>query len=273
MDKLVTYSRPSLSRLTVLLTFAGAIACPVMAIHGQGTSNSTAGSEEPVAASGDRTSRNAIPRSPEEIVDALGYPFVVPFALASVIAMWFAIERFVVLRRRRVIPKTFVERFLAQIASGQLDPERALSVCDDNGSPMAQVFAHGIRKWGKPSVEVEQAIIDGGERQVAYLRRHIRVLNGVATVTPLIGLLGTVIGMIQAFNEIANADAMGKSQELAVGIALALLTTAAGLMIAIPALILYMYLAGKVDALVIEMDHVAQQVVHLISAENLPTRR
>ena len=173
------------------------------------------------------------------------------------------------LRRGRVIPRPFVDRFVQHLEQGKLDPDKALQLCEENGSPLAAVFAHGVRKWGKPSVEVEQAIIDGGERQVSQLRKHLRVLNGVATVTPLIGLLGTVIGMIQAFNKIANSSAMGKADELAVGIALALLTTAVGLMIAIPSLIMYMYLAGRVDALVMEMDHLAQDVVHLISAEAL----
>ena len=97
----------------------------------------------------------------------------------------------------------------------------------------------------------------------------LKVLNGVATVTPLVGLLGTVTGMIQAFNQIANMGALGKAEELAVGIGVALLTTAAGLMIAIPSLIMYMYLSGRVDAVVMEMDEAAQNVLHLISAEAL----
>ena len=216
-----------------------------------------------------RVRRSGIPRTPSEIVDALGYSFVVPFLIASVVAVWYCIERTVVLRRRRVIPKAFVDRFLSQLLSGQMQPQQALQICERNGSPVAQIFAHGIRKWGKPSVEVEQAIIDGGERQVSQLKKNLRVLNGVATVCPLIGLLGTVIGMIQAFNEIANADAMGRANELAVGIALALLTTAVGLLIAIPSLIMYMYLSGRVDALVIDMDDLSQNVVHAISAEGL----
>lgn len=214
----------------------------------------------------------AIPRTPSEIADAMGYVFLGSFLVASVIAVWFAIERIVVLRRGRVIPRPFVERFLQHLEQGKLDREQALRLCEENGSPVAAVFAHGIRKWGKPSVEVEQAIIDGGERQVSQLRKHLRVLNGVATVTPLLGLLGTVIGMIAAFNRIASTNAMGKPEELAVGIALALLTTAAGLMIAIPSLIVYMYLAGRVDALVMDMDQLAQNVVHLISAEGLAHR-
>lgn len=215
------------------------------------------------------TAPKAIPLTPREFAEALGWYFLAPFALASFIAIWFGIERLIVLRRGRVIPRAFVERFLDHMEQGKLDPDSALQLCEENGSPVAEVFAHGVRKWGKPSVEVEQAIIDGGERQVSQLRRHLRVLNGVSTVTPLLGLLGTVVGMIMAFNDIASGDAMGKPEQLALGIAMALLTTAVGLTIAIPALILYLYLSSRVDALVMEMDLLAQNVVHLISYEAL----
>lgn len=219
-----------------------------------------------------QSGRSAIPRTPMEIVSALGIPFVVLFGIASVMALWFGIERLVQLRRRRVIPSHFVDRFLMHLRNGQLEPRQALSICRDNGSPIAEVFSHGVRKWGKPSVEVEQAIIDGGERQVSLLRKHLRVLNGVATVAPLIGLLGTVIGMIQAFNDIASSSAMGDPKQLAVGIGLALLTTAVGLCIAIPALTLYMFLASRVDTLVMEMDKLSQNIVQLISQEALLAR-
>ena len=212
--------------------------------------------------------RQVIPSTPEDIIEEMGY-FLLPFVIASIISMWFIIERLVILRSGRVIPKHFVSRFLKLLRDGKLNARSALKLCEENPSPIAHVFAHGVRKWGKPSVEVEQAIIDGGERQLSQLRKHLRVINGVATVAPLMGLLGTVIGMIQAFNEIANSSAMGKAEELAVGIAMALLTTAFGLGIAIPSLIMYMYLAGRVDGLVMEMDQNAQDLVHLISAEGL----
>ncbi len=231
------------------------------AANGQSTANENA--ETP------RSQGMTIPYTPGELVDAVGWYFLAPFLFASFIAIWFGIERLVVLRRGRVIPRAFVDRFLQHLEQGKLDQDSALELCEENGSPVASVFAHGVRKWGKPSVEVEQAIIDGGERQVSQLRKHLRILNGVSTVTPLVGLLGTVIGMILAFNEIAAADALGKADKLAVGIAMALLTTALGLMIAIPALILYMFLAGRVDSLVMEMDLLAQDVVHLISMEAL----
>lgn len=213
----------------------------------------------------------SLPTNIIEIVRSLNL-WIIPFGLATLIAIWFTTERIVVLRRGRVIPKPFVQRFLKLLEEGDLDRDEALQVCEENGSPVAMVFAHGVRKWGKPSVEVEQAIIDGGERQLSGLKRHLRVINGVATVTPLIGLLGTVWGMLESFNKVAVAGAMGRPEELASGIALALVTTATGLIIAIPSLIAYMYLSGRVDALVMEMDELAQRVVWSISGEGLTER-
>jgi biopolymer transport protein ExbB len=210
-----------------------------------------------------------IPTRPLEIIEALGVPFIIAFGICSVITVWFSIERLVVLRRGRVIPRPFVERFLQNLEQGNLDPEEALRLCDENGSPIAQIFAHGVRKWGKSSVEVEQAIIDGGERQVSQLRAHLRVLNAVAVITPLLGLLGTVIGMIQCFNDIAAAQGMGKADQLAGGIGIALLATAAGLFVAIPSLSMYQFLAGRVDALTVDLDLLSQNIVHLVSAEAL----
>lgn len=199
--------------------------------------------------------------------------FMLPIVVASVISFWFAIERLLILRRSTVIPYAFVTRFLEHLDQDRLDQHLAVKLCDENSSPVAHVFAHGVRKWGKPSVEIEQAIIDGGERQVSYLRKHLRVLNGVATVAPLLGLLGTVVGMIMAFNEMAEGVAIDKSVQLAGGIGVALLTTAGGLTVAIPSLILYMYLSGRVDLLVMEMDALAQKVVSMISAEALTERK
>ena len=130
-----------------------------------------------------------------------------------------------------------------------------------------------IRKWGKPAVEVEQAVLDEGERIGNVLRRYLRVINGISTVSPLLGLVGTVWGMMQAFNVIATSSAMGRAEMLAGGISVALITTAAGLMVAIPAMILYLYFVGRVDSLVMEIDRHGQELVNLISAEALEERK
>jgi biopolymer transport protein ExbB len=218
---------------------------------------------------------NALTRNlPTKLVDfirALDW-FLWPFVACSLIAIWFTVERLVVLRRGRVIPMSFVLRFLKLLEEGDLTRDEALEICLKNDSPIAHIFAHGVRKWDKPSVEVEQAIIDGGERQVSALRSHLRVINGVATIAPMFGLLGTVWGMLESFSTVADAGTLGKTAQLAAGIATALVTTAVGLGIAIPSLISYMYLSGRVDALVLEMDELAQNVVHCISSESLADR-
>ena len=201
-----------------------------------------------------------------------GGPLMIPIGVCSLILVAVVFERMISLRRGRVIPKPFVTRFVQQIREGQLDREQALKLCHENGSPVADVLAGAVRKWGRPGVEVEQAVIDAGERTTNGLRRYLRVFNGVATVTPLLGLLGTVVGMIRAFNAIATADAMGRPELLATGISQALLTTAAGLTVAIPALILYMYFVSRVDRLIIDIDALGQQLVNTISAEELQNK-
>lgn len=196
-----------------------------------------------------------------------GGPLMIPIALCSFLLLVFVFERIISLRRGRIIPRPFVTRFLEQLTEGQLERATALELCDQNRSPVAEVFAAAVRKWGRPSVEVEQAIIDAGERVTNELRKYLRVINGICTVSPLLGLLGTVTGMINCFNTIATANAMGRHELLAGGIGEALLTTAAGLCVAIPAMIAYLYFVSRVDRLLTEIDGLGQQVVGVISAE------
>jgi biopolymer transport protein ExbB len=196
-----------------------------------------------------------------------GGPLMIPIGICSVILLVFVFERAISLRRGRVIPRPFVKRFLQQLRDGQLGPESALELCDKNPSPVADVFAAAIRKWGRPAVEVEQAIIDAGERVTNELRKYLRVINGVSTISPLLGLLGTVLGMIQTFNTIAVGDAMGRPEMLAGGIGQALLTTAGGLCVAIPALIAYLYFVGRVDRLITDIDGLGQRIVDVIAGE------
>ncbi len=196
-----------------------------------------------------------------------GGPLMIPIGMCSVILLVFVLERLISLRRGRVVPRPFVRRFLQQLRDGQLSVESALELCDKNRSPVAEVFAAAIRKWGRPAVEVEQAIIDAGERVTNELRKYLRVINGISTVTPLLGLLGTVLGMIQTFNTIAVGDAMGRPEMLAGGIGQALLTTAGGLSVAIPALIAYLYFVGRVDRLIMDIDSMGQRIVDVIAAD------
>jgi biopolymer transport protein ExbB len=201
-----------------------------------------------------------------------GGPVMIPILLSSFLMLLIVFERTISLRRRRVVPRLFVDRLLLQIRENALDRADALERCEENSSHVARVFASALRKWGKPAVEVEQAVIDEGERSANALRRYLRVLNGVSTVSPLLGLLGTVWGMIQAFNVIASSPAMGRAEMLAGGISVALITTATGLLVAIPALIFYLYFVGRVDGLIMEIDRYGQDLVNLISLEALEDR-
>jgi biopolymer transport protein ExbB len=154
------------------------------------------------------------------------------------------------------------------LREGQLERKEALARCQENRSPVAEVFGAGVMKWDRSAVEVEQAIIDAGERVASQLRRYLRLFNGISTISPLLGLLGTVIGMISAFNEIATADAMGRPELLAAGISEALLTTAAGLSVAIPAIIAYLFFASRVDRLIMDIDALGQQLVSAIASDS-----
>ena len=220
-----------------------------------------------------RATSEAIPTTSLWEMLLAGGPLLAPIVLCSFVLLLVVFERLVSLRRKRIAPRLFVERLLLQIGEGAVDRREALQRCRENPSLVAAVFAAAIRKWGKPAVEVEQAVLDEGERAANHMRRFLRVINGVATVCPLMGLLGTVWGMMEAFNAIAGSSAMGRPELLAGGISGALLSTAAGLFVAIPALILYLFFVGRVDTLTMEIDRRGQELVDLISAEALEDRK
>ena len=204
-----------------------------------------------------------------------GGPLMIPIGLCSFLLVVFTFERFISLRRQRIIPSTFTRKFLTQLNEGELTQETATAICDRDDSPMARVFKAGVQKWGKPAVEVEQAVLDEGERTSNRLRKYLRLINGVATLCPLFGLLGTVLGMIHAFDSIASASgaAVDPKTLIATGISQALLTTAAGLSVAIPALISYLFFTSRVDKHIMDIDALGMKVVNLVSAETMaPTK-
>jgi biopolymer transport protein ExbB len=252
-------------RLAVLVAVAGLV-LPVV-LSRQSIAQSAAG--ERLAAGAVPAEQPSASFSEKNLFSILkaGGVLMIPIACCSFVALVFAFERVIALRTGRIIPRPFVKRFMHKLHEGELDRDQALVLCEENGSPVAQVLAHGVRKWGRPAVEIEQALMDGGERAVNGLRRYLRVLNAIATISPLLGLQGTVFGMIHSFNQIAGSDAMGKQELLAGGISEALLTTAGGLTVAIPSLAAYLFFLGRVDKLVIEMDRLGQELVNEISAE------
>ena len=196
-------------------------------------------------------------------------PMLWLLGLCSIVTVGYTMERMIGLRRGRVIPRDFVNRFLERLSTGKLDRDRATELCRSNESPAARVFGHVVRYWGQPAATIRQAVDHDAAREVLDLRRNVRVLNGTATLAPLLGLLGTVIGMIQSFDAIGGRGGAGKSEALAQGISLALISTAIGLGIAVVSVTAYYYLLNRVDVLVRDLDDHARQVIDLISAEAL----
>jgi biopolymer transport protein ExbB len=245
---------------------------PDVARTSESVAQGQGGPGDPAHASDDPAPPKAI--STHNLARAMvdGGPLMIALAFCSLLVITFVLERAISLRRSRIIPKPFVTRMLQQIGDGEMDRNQALELCEQNGSPIAQVFAGAVRKWGRPSVEVEQAAIDAGERAANQLRRYLRVFYGVANVGPLLGLMGTVLGMIETFNAIAAHDALGRAELLAGGIAKALLNTAGGLAVAIPATIFYVVFLSRIDRLIMDIDSLSQQLVNLISAEELQQR-
>ena len=268
--RLRTYSWLATALIASVITSFGSAAHAQLDGESPPTIPVEVGADAATLAGESETATDAVPVAPSRNLLTIiknGGPLMIPIVFCSIILFLFVFERTISLRRGRVIPRPFVKRFLHQLREGQLDQEEALELCNNSGSPVAQVFAGGVNKWGRPAVEVEQGILDAGERATNGLRRNLRLLNGVATVSPLLGLLGTVVGMITAFDQIASSKASGDPSIVASGISMALLTTAAGMTVAIPALISYLFFTSKVDRLIIEIDELGQEVVAEISAE------
>ena len=276
--------RPSLLlRLLIIFLLAG-LATGAGPARGQ-TVRAWAGDDKPAAAAaaspeaaGDEplVTEPSSP-SPDGRIGGSGQPvellfggglLMIPLLACSFALMVFAIERAVSLRTSQVVPPVFVERFVDRLQAGEFDRAEAAAACAEHPSPVARSFAAAVRRWGRPAVEVEQAVIDACERELNHLRKYRRVFNGVATISPLFGLLGTVLGLIRSFNDIAAAGAMGQPDLLARGFGEALITTAMGLFVAIPALVLHSYFTSRVDRLAMQLDESCQPVIEAVAASS-----
>lgn len=256
--------------LVTSLLFLASI-CAVSVTIAQDQSGFEVAASDPVAAAPAKVENTIV--SSRRLLDVIyaGGPLMIPIAICSFGLVVFVFERFFSLRKSRIIPGPFTKKFLEQLKEGQINREAALALCEKNNSCIAKVFMAGIQKWGRSGVEVEQAILDAGERVSNELRRYLRLINGISTVTPLLGLLGTVLGMIHAFDAISVVTPSHADPKtlIATGISTALITTAAGMSVAIPALIAYLYFSGVVDRRIMEIDALGMKVVNVISAEAL----
>jgi len=191
-----------------------------------------------------------------------------PLAVCSVVTLGYVLERFLALRRDRVIPREFVDRFLERLAAGKLDRERAIELCKAHESPAARIFSLVVNSWGQAGATIRQILAYDAAGEVVELKRNLRVLSAMSTLGPLLGLLGTVVGIIQSFDALGGRVGPARGEALAHGISLALVATAFGLAIAIVSVAFYYYFLNRVDVLVRELDERARQVIELVSSES-----
>lgn len=190
-----------------------------------------------------------------------GGPVMVPIGICSVLVLAFTLERWLALRKARICPAE-VGGAVEQLAAGNFDAAEA-AIQAAPKSPGARILAAGLRRRGFALTEVESAIEDQGHKEVERLQKNVRPLSLIAAVAPLLGLLGTVLGIADSFRRVSQAG-MGKPEMLAGGIEEALTTTIAGLCVAIPAMLLASHLNGKLRRVMIQTDDViAPSVEHL----------
>ncbi len=189
-----------------------------------------------------------------------GGPTMILICACSLVALAVIVERLVVLRRGKVIPRAFLDG----IKSAGGDRGRALEFCKDSASPIANIFAAAIKRRGERVEVIEKAVGEAGRREVIGLRHRMRLLGALPQVATMLGLLGTIFGMIKTFQSVAaSGQSLGKTESLAKGIYEAWTNTAAGLLVAIPVIVAYQMLLGRIDALMVEMDRIAVDFVEI----------
>jgi|TARA_R110002167_G_scaffold108781_1_gene277663 biopolymer transport protein ExbB len=198
-----------------------------------------------------------------ELVKAGGW-LMLPIILSSIIALAICVERFLKLNPDKVAPRNLLNQVWGWLQNKQLDAEKLREL--RRGSPLAQILATGLAnaKFGREIMK--ESIEDTASHIIHDLERYLNALGTIAAVAPLLGLLGTVIGMIRVFTEIM-VQGSGNAGVLAGGISEALITTASGLCVAIPALIMHRYFLRRIDELVVRMEQDAMKLINAMHGE------
>lgn len=198
-----------------------------------------------------------------DLIETGGW-LIPPILACSVVAMAIVLERLFALARARVMPKGVSAQVMDWARHEELDPEHLERL--SRGSPLGRIMVAGLRRREQGRDIIKEGIEDVGRHVVHSLERYLNTLGTIAAITPLLGLLGTVIGMIKVFKAI-TVSGVGDPGVLAGGISEALISTAAGLLVAIPALFFHRYLRGKVDALVVTMETETLELIEVLAEQ------
>lgn len=191
-----------------------------------------------------------------------GGPVMIALIACSVIALAIILERMLSLSRKRVIKLTLLKEIESSLNQGDLSG--ALDWCKEENSPMMRIAKVALINYQKPKNELRTVIEEAGRLEVSVLEKFLSTLNTIAVISPLLGLLGTVTGMINVFQTIVS-EGMGNPTNLAGGISEALITTATGLSIAIPILVFHNYFSNKADRLLVDMERHSLTMLEILS--------
>ena len=193
-----------------------------------------------------------------------GGPGMFPIAICSVLVLAIIVERFWTLRRKAVLPTGLGQDVRDWAATRQLDPAHIEALRDN--SPLGELLAAALDVRNRPREQIKERVEDVGRHVVHRMERFMNLLGSIASVGPLLGLLGTVIGMIRMFLQILQTG-VGDANKLAGGIGQALICTAGGLCLAIPALLFHRYLSGRIADYVVEMEQQAMALLDTLSEQ------
>jgi len=187
--------------------------------------------------------------------------FIHPIILCSIIALAVFLERLWILRRKNIIPAEFIRNVEELLKKQKISD--AIFLCQGDPSSIARVFFAGLKNAGRGMWLVKESIEERGSREASTLEKRVGILSTIANLTPLLGLLGTVSGMIKTFNVI-SVQGVGNPAPLAGGIAEALITTAAGLSVAIPTLVCYRIIKDKAESLIFQMEENSIKIIEIM---------
>ncbi len=191
---------------------------------------------------------------------------MLPIMACSVVALAITIERFFTLRRATIDTRELMDTMRTFLMKKRI--QEAIDICQEMDVPVARIMKAGILKHNRGKEDIREAIEDAGHLEIPRLERYLPAMATCANIAPLLGLLGTVAGMIKAFAQIKDKQGLVNPSDLAEGISNALVTTAAGLTVAIPTLVAYNYFVTRVDNMVLEMEISSSELVELLTNED-----
>lgn len=200
-----------------------------------------------------------------EFLSKGGY-FMLPIVLCSIVGLALFLERLWSLQRAKVLPPRFLEVVSRLLQERNFS--KAEDLCNRHDNPAAAVLSAGLRYQGRDRELIKEAMEEAGRREVFFLERFTNALGSISTITPLLGLLGTVVGLIRMFQQVVASAQQGQGMVdvglLAGGIWQALITTAAGLTVAIPVFLAYRYVLGRIDRYAVDLEDISTKAMEVL---------